>query len=211
MAWGTELYASAAELKTQLRIADTVDDTAATTAVTAASRAIDHWCNRQFGLTGSAVARYYTYCGESVSGRAAIAIDDLMTTTGLVVAVDLGQDGTYEETLTIDTEFDLWPHNAALDLKPWTALVLHPNSSPSYTYFPRAYRVTANWGWSSVPTVVKQAALIQASRLFVRRDSPYGIAGSPDVGSEMRLLSQLDPDVRQLLGAVKRHWGAVNI
>jgi hypothetical protein len=37
--------------------------------------------------------------------------------------------------------------------------------------------------------------MLQASRFYARRDSPYGVAGSPDLGSEVRLLSKVDPDV----------------
>jgi hypothetical protein len=42
------------------------------------------------------------------------------------------------------------------------------------------------------------ATKIQASRLFVRRQSPFGIAGSPEIGT-VRLGSRLDPDVEVLL------------
>lgn len=50
-----------------------------------------------------------------------------------------------------------------------------------------------------IPPGVHVAALIQSSRLFHRKDSPYGIAGSPAEGSELRLLARLDPDVDALL------------
>jgi hypothetical protein len=40
---------------------------------------------------------------------------------------------------------------------------------------------------------------MQASRLLSRRDAPFGIAGSPEMGSEMRLLAKLDPDVDLLV------------
>jgi hypothetical protein len=56
-------------------------------------------------------------------------------------------------------------------------------------------KVTALWGWTAVPVAVKQATLLQASRFFSRRHSPYGVAGSPELGSEIRLLARVDPDV----------------
>lgn len=204
MAWAPD-YCTTAELKSHLRIDDAVDDTQLAIAVTAASRAVDHACNRQFGLTGSAVARYYTAGSGRVGDRESIEIDDLMTATGLVVKGDFDDDGTFEETFTV-TSANLFPWNAAANSRPWTHLVL--DSSDRFPSLPRAVEVTANWGWSAVPSIVKQATLIQASRFFQRRESPYGVAGSPDLGSELRLLARLDPDVALMLSSVKRFWVA---
>jgi len=67
--------------------------------------------------------------------------------------------------------------------------------------------VTALWGWTEVPQAVKAATLLQVARFAARRDSPYGIAGSPDEGGEMRLLAALDPDLRTSLRPyVRRAW-----
>lgn len=207
MAWAPD-YCTVAELKSQLRITDTDDDTPLAIAVTAASRAVDHSCNRQFGQTSPAAARYYTYEGGEMYGglacRQALEIDDLMSTTNLVVKVDTDDDGVFEETLTIDTDFRLYPWNAAADGRPWTHLVLASDGT-----FPtelRSVEVTGLWGWSAVPTLVKQATLIQAARFFQRRNSPYGVAGSPDMGNELRLLARLDPDVAMMVSTVKRYW-----
>lgn len=219
-------YCSLAELKAQLRISDTTDDAALAVVITAVSREIDQFCDTVFGLTGSAVQRIYEYDGERIAGRQALAINDLMTTTGLVVTVDTGGDSTFATTITINQDFDLWPWNAAADSKPWTHIVLRPQATAAFSYqyafspfaavpystspYPgRNVSVTANWGWSAVPSEVKQACLIQAARVFVRRDSPYGIAGSPDLGNETRLLAKLDPDVQLLLRRVTRMWAAV--
>jgi hypothetical protein len=51
-----------------------------------------------------------------------------------------------------------------------------------------------------VPASVKLAALLQATRLFKRKEAPFGVAGSLELGSELRLLAKLDPDVEMLLG-----------
>jgi len=50
------------------------------------------------------------------------------------------------------------------------------------------------------------ATLIQASRLFVRRQSPFGIAGSPDLGT-VRLSSRVDADVEALLRPFRKNTG----
>lgn len=208
MAWAPD-YASAAELKHYLSpgIADTVDDAEIALALTAASRAIDHATNRQFGQAASAVARVYT---PGSAGRRRVVIDDLMTTTGLVIQTDTNGDGSYATTLTLDTEVVLWPPNAAADGRPWTALIAAPGGL-GLGPFPcgeNYVKVTAKWGWTAVPAEVKQACLIQASRLFKRKDSPFGIAGSPEMGSELRLLQSLDPDVAVLVSGVRRWWAA---
>lgn len=205
MAWAPD-YCTTAELKAQLRITDTDDDTQLAVAITAASRAVDHACNRQFGQTDPAAARYYTFEGSTLNGsdRQAVEIDDLMTVTSLVVKTDEDNDGTFETTLTADTDYRLYPWNAAADGRPWTRLVLAPDGS--FPVEPRNVEITAKWGWSAVPTIVKQATLLQASRFFSRRNSPYGVAGSPDLGNELRLLSRLDPDVAVMLASVVRPW-----
>jgi hypothetical protein len=58
-------------------------------------------------------------------------------------------------------------------------------------------RITAVWGWASVPTAIKQATVIQSSRLYKRLDSPLGIAGFGDMGA-IRVNRYLDSDVEQL-------------
>lgn len=205
-------YCTLAQLRDLLlpagQVASGNDDAKMGYSITAASRAIDQESNRQFGLTGSAVARYYTYDGTLIEGRPAVAIDDLMTSVGLVLALDTGTEGTYTGALTLGTDFDLWPRNAAADSKPWTHIVLRRAPVAVFPFWPGAIRVTGNFGWTTIPTAVTQAALIQAGRFFVRKDSLYGVAGSPDT-STMRLLARLDPDVALIISSYRRMWGVV--
>ena len=58
-------------------------------------------------------------------------------------------------------------------------------------------------GWTAVPTSVKQATVITASRIFKRLDSPLGVAGFGDMGV-MRVGRGLDPDVQQLVQGLRR-------
>lgn len=210
MAWKPD-YVTAAELKTYLRIGDTTDDALVGVAITAASRAVDHACNRQFGVLTAAAARYYTWVGEYLDGRQAVAIDDLQSTTNLAVAVDTDDDATWDTTIVNATDFDLWPYNAAEDGKPWTHIVLRGGTTLGRFYRTgRSLRVTALFGWSAVPKLVVEATQLQAARFFSRRNATFGVAGSPDVGSEIRLLERLDPDVAVALRPVRRaSWGGV--
>jgi hypothetical protein len=180
------------------------------TAVSAASRAIDKACNRQFGLEAAPVDRFYTYDGSFIEGRPAVEIDDLMDPTDLEVALDTGTEGTYTSLLARGTDYDLWPRNASADGRPWTHIVLRRAPSAWFPFWAGAVRVSAAFGWLEVPAPVVQACLVQAGRFTIRRNSLYGVAGSPEAGNEMRLLERLDPDVAVNLASVRRWWGAVS-
>lgn len=211
MAWKPS-YITTSQLKDALRITDTADDLMLGYAITAASRAIDQHCGRQFGQESAPVARFYTPYLDSDNYRYVCRIDDLMTTAGLVIQTDVDNDLVFETTLVLNTDVLLAPYNAAADLLPWTRLVTTAKYGIPNINFPlreRSVMVTAQWGWSSIPDVVVQACLIQASRFFLRRNAPFGVAGSPELGNELRLLSKLDPDVAVMLSQVVRPWGAV--
>ncbi len=157
----------------------------------AASRAVDSHCHRQFGQAAAPseiICQDISYRGDR--GRYVVSIPDLMTTTGLEIEV-AGQ--------AVTDGYRLEPSTAALDGKPWTRLALP--SGASYSWYPGEPEaaVTGQWGWSAVPTTVKAAELLQVQRFYMRRGSPFGIAGSPDVGSELRLLAKVDPDVAVML------------
>lgn len=207
MAWAPD-YASTGELAALVRIGDTLDDAHLALAIAAASRAIDHTTNRQFGQLAAVEDRYYTARWDRQACRWVVSIDDLMVSAGLVVKVDGLDDGTYPDVIAAGS-VRLGPVNAAAKGRPWTELVIWSDASVQPTGLEAGVQVTARWGWSSVPTAIKQACLMQASRLLARRDAPFGIAGSPEVGSEMRLLARLDPDVSVAVAPYRRWWGAV--
>jgi hypothetical protein len=207
MPWAPD-YVTSAELKAFLRIpaADVADDTQIAFAIAAASRAIDRAANRQFGLTATAEARVYTARYDRWRGRWVIDVDDFQTLTGLAIAYDDNDDGVFDKTVDV---YRTWPFNADEEGRPWTTIIVDPDSANTPGAAQGATRVTAFWGWSAVPATVKQATFLQASRFFQRRGAPFGVAGSPDVGSELRLLSKVDPDVEVALGPYRRWWAAV--
>ena len=71
-------------------------------------------------------------------------------------------------------------------------------------FFPQTVKMTGVFGFPQVPYEVELACKIQASRLFVRKQSPFGIAGSVELGT-VRLNSRLDPDVEMLLKTFRRN------
>jgi hypothetical protein len=197
MAWAPD-YASTAELREYAtRSTETVDDVQIALAVTAASRAVDRATNRQFGLV-AAEERLYTPWYDRRRRRWVVTIDDLMSVVGLVVEV--GGVAT--------TDFTLEPRNAAALGRPWTRLVFDLGGAVTPTGAEYEAAITAPWGWTTVPDPVKLGTLLQGSRFFSRKDSPYGVAGSPELGSELRLLAKVDPDVAVILAPYRRGWWA---
>lgn len=188
MAWAPD-YVSATDVATYLGVGDTVDNALYGVWATAASRAIDQKCNRQFGKLSVAAARTYRKAPyyNPATGLWQVDIDDVQDLTGLLVGgVAYASSGAV-----------LLPDNAPADNRPWTALGFA--SCPSMPLV-----VTAIYGWTAVPTQVTAAAYLQVARWNFRRDSPAGVAGSPETGSEVRLLSKLDPDVATTLVGLSR-------
>ncbi len=207
MTWAPD-YASIDELRLYLRLPaagntgggspDADNSPVYGVALTGASRMVDTACGRQFGSV-TATARVYTPVFSARRARNVVSIDDLMTVTSLVVKADLDSDGVFEETIT---DYVKMPLNAAASSRPWTDLELRASSSLTEG----SLEITAVWGWTAVPSTIHQATLLQASRIAKRRDSPFGVAGSPDMGNELRLLAKLDPDVAVMLTSYRRLW-----
>lgn len=200
----TNGYASLSEVKAALRITDSVDDALLETAVESASRLIDQHCGRNFYSTGTAVPRVY-----APDDAVTVRVDDIATTAGLVVKTSSNADGVYDTTWPA-SDYQLEPLNG---VSGGMAVPYNRLRAVDGTYFitngrEATVQVTAVWGWSAVPTAIKQAAIIQSSRIFKRLDSPLGVAGFGDLGV-MRVSSSLDPDVRMLVSAYVRFPVAV--
>lgn len=195
MPWSPD-YITTADLKLYLGIGDAVDDVQLATWCTAASRAIDKRCNRQFGQLAAPVAR--TYRRPAVVGAETglweLEIDDVQTSAGLLVnGIAYASSGAV-----------LLPDNAPADGRPWTRLGFSSMPTLSVPGSPVSTVVVAQWGWTAVPAQVVAAAKLQSNRWNKRRNSPLGVAGSPEQGSEIRLLARLDPDVATVLAGLSR-------
>jgi hypothetical protein len=199
VAWGPD-YCTPAELKhyARVEVGDLADDAEIGFAITAASRAIDRSCGgRQFGSLAVATEWLYTPVYDRRRRRWVVTVDDFATTTGLIVKISgvVVTDFVKEPTRAVDTG------------KVWTQIAL--GTSLMCAGLDHEIGVTAVWGWAAVPVAIRQACLLQSSRFLARRESPYGIAGSPSDGSELRLLATVDPDVRVAVGHYVRCWSVV--
>lgn len=198
-------YTTAVLLKAWLGITGATYDTQIDAAVNAASRSIDHYCQRRFWLDGSVVARTFV-----PQRRLTLCVDDIGDSTGLVLKTDASGDGTFETTWSA-SDYQLGPLNANVaypEARPWTELRAVGTQTFPWLYNSWLTRrdrvqVTAKWGWPAVPDAVSEACLIKAARLFHRKDSPQGIAGFGDFGP-VRLSRLEDGDVMSLLSDYRR-------
>lgn len=195
-------YASLGDLKSAIRITDTDSDGLLQVALDAATTAIDEHCDRTFVASETATARVF----EPVNGK--VVTDDFYTTDGLIVSVG----GTIIPAAVpfVSAGYTLTPENSASTDEPYTGFYYSSFPSAAWPLLFAVQRatvsVTAKWGFASeVPSAVELACLLQASRWFARRNSPYGIAGSPEMGTELRLLAKLDPDVAVMLAGKVRY------
>jgi len=194
MPWAPD-YVTLEELREYVtRDGATVDDAFLTMAKAAGSRAVDQDTGRQFGKVSAPELRTYDAIPDYERGYWVAYVDDFMDATGLVVAVA----GTVVATI------DKAPLNAAAKGRPWTAIEFTAESEAYPNEHPHRVDVTAPWGWTATPETVKGATLLQSSRFATRRQAPFGVAGSPEQGSEMRLLAKVDPDVHVMLNNYRR-------
>lgn len=148
------------------------------TAISAASRSVDAYCDRFFYIVEGASL---TYDPDLLNSTSLVRIHDLADDTDLEVKTDSGGDGTYATTLTQDVDFVLEDANRNA-LEGWPFCALRSTSSlvfpvPVTPWRARTVQVTGNFGWAAVPSDVKQATKILASQLHKLADAPLGVAG----------------------------------
>lgn len=199
-------FTTLAALKAALGIADTVDDTALELSIEAASRQIENHCGkgRKFWQDATVVARKYF---PQLSNM--LYVDDISTVTGLLVKVDTSDNGTFDTSLTITTDFDVHPVNAAAEspVRPFDSIRLLDGTVSSFTALGSgrpSVQVTAKFGWTVVPDQVERACVFQAKNIFKAPDTMYGSFQLAAEGSALKVPS-MDPLARALLESFVRH------
>jgi hypothetical protein len=198
----TNGYATLDQFKEQMRLKvnDLVEDARAELSIAAASRQIDAHCGRRFWQDATVVDRQF-YADNS---RICL-VDDISTLTGLVVKVDDDDDGTFETTLTITTNYIVRPLNAAdmVPVHPFDELVLVDSngavSFPVHGTGRPGVQVTAKFGWPAIPDDVTKACLVQAGLLFKADDASLGAIQFADAGVALRMQNRLHPVAEALL------------
>lgn len=194
----TTAYCSSDALREHISDTNTtVSDAMIDRAVNTASRAIDRYCGRRFWKDDTVQTKTYVANGGDL-----LWVDDIATTTGLVIKTDTAVNGTWATTW-LATDYQLEPLNGGGDgiaYAFWLIRAIGNQSFPSYAGR-GLVQVTARFGWSTVPEQVEQACLLKAAALLKRKDTPEGITGMEAGGIR---ISRFDPDVVSLLGPFKR-------
>ena len=196
-------YCDKDDLKAYVGLTGSGQDNNIDNAINAASREIDQLCKRVFFETETTEDKYF-----NPTEALRIVVPDISKTTSLVVKLDTTDDGTHDTTLVKDTDFYLNPINppqiatasGTIYYEPYNELqILSTRSSERFDpTIPKNIKITAFWGFSRVPDAIKQACLLQATRLWKRKDSPFSTYGNPATGTG-ELFNRFDPDALKLI------------
>jgi hypothetical protein len=197
----TNGYCTLTEIKAALRITDSTDDTLLELSVESASRMIDGTCERVFYNAGTATRTFATERADLVQ------IDDCQTITTFQTSSNA--DYVWDTTWTV-TDYQPEPLNqlVAGQTSPYTRVRISGDYDIPVASSVATVRIAGVWGYAAVPTAIKQACIIQASREFKRLDSPLGVAGFGDLGV-LRVSRYLDPDVEMLVRPYVRNMHGV--
>ena len=195
----TDGYCTLDELKhtTRLNIAssDTDQDEMLEGVIESISRHIDDVTGRRFYSDTDEVPRYFTALHSTD-----LFVDDIASpSSDVTIETDTNGDGTFDDTWTA-ADFLLAPYNAEELGEPYQKIEV---SDSGQFNFPKRVRkgvkVTAKWGWASVPKPIKQATLLQCERLYKRFATPLGSESLTALGRMTLSIPSLAPDVQQLI------------
>lgn len=201
-------YADKTDLKNMIGLSGTSQDNNIDNAINAACRQIDKIVGRVFYETETTQIKYFNPVSHFY-----LQVPDISKTTSLEIKLDTNDDGSYDTTLVENTDFYLLPLNpkqigkvsSTLYYEPYTEIrILDQKTDERFDpTIIKNVKITAFWGFSMVPDAIKQATLLQASRLWKRKDSPFSTYGNIDTG-EQELFQKFDPDARNLIMGYKK-------
>lgn len=188
-------YATLEQVKNAITLdEDSVHDDFLDMCLEAASRSIDRFTDRRFYLDDAASPRVYRTAEHlaRLDEGDLLLTDDIGAATGIVVQT---WDGSAYTTVSA-SNYELHPESDISLGRPAVGVLL-----PDQRWTYRKIKVTACWGWPTVPAEVRQACLLQATRLFHRKSSPSGMMGDPQWG--IIRIPFMDPDVKALLSPLQ--------
>lgn len=194
-----DAYATAEEYRLRVKQTRKDDEPVLNSMLLAISRFLDWRLRRFFNQDSAVQTRLYDGNGET---RLWLP-DDIATSTGLIVTVDL--DGDYdfsdETALVKDTDFWLGPANADLgpEARPWEFLDVHPNSA-NLSVWPeqqRAVQVKAKFGWAAVPGAIKEATIALTRQVYDVQQSGMTLT-LQNIDAELRQSPQASFLIRDL-------------
>lgn len=174
-------YVQTSELYDHLGLTEGKHEGIIERALSAAHEDIDTYCGRRFIKDETLTARTFKALSPGLC-RIRDAID-----IGLIETSTSGRAGTFVTFLADD----VIEHKALGDLTFLDSPVEMIGSDCAA--FPRGARCwirvtpTTGWGWEKVPHAVKKATILQAAKLFIRKDSPGGsLAGFQAAGFALK-------------------------
>lgn len=190
-------YVDESDVAAYLKVSVVGNETELALAASGSCRWVGRYCGRRFDLAAEATARTFDVNRDGV-----VWVDDIGDTDDLAVATDDSQNGTFT-TAWAESDYQVQPASALELGDPITSLTtVGTRSFPVAGARTGLVRVTARWGWPAVPDDVRLAALIQAARLYKRRDSAEGVLGASDFGV-VRVGARVDPDAELLLASYR--------
>lgn len=195
-----DAYATVGEYRSHIDKDSSEQDTAIAVDLLATSR----WLERRLGVETfnkdeTTSVRVYIGKGSSVlklltdDGRQA----GIASTGSLSIKVDDDDDGSFaDETALATSDYELRPLNAAVgpEPKPWTSIVLPTWSSRGTWSAGRRIQVTAQHGWPSVPSAIKEACIIFTA--MIRGDASEWLSGQV---STLDQVESVSPQARKML------------
>lgn len=206
----TDGYATVIELRDALADSglDAAYDSTLIDLIRRASRAIDRYTKWEPGSfarpSTDEDTRYYKGSGNNQQW-----IDPYVATPSLLAVSESGSLADSDYTTYSDSDWFVWPPNAAQIGAPYLRIdldVLNGNKNTFYSY-PKSVKVTVPFGHSldtNIPDEIVQATIIQASRWFKRGQQAFQDTGAITDLGQLRYTKRLDPEIAEIIDHFKR-------
>lgn len=120
--------------------------------------------------------------------------------------VSVAETGTTTYTAWAATDYICWPWNALAEGMPYQRLDIdsYNGSQSSWYGYPKAVKIVGKFGFSAtIPSEIKEAAIVQVIRWWKRAAQAYQDAGAIIELGQMRYVRKLDPDVETIISLPK--------
>jgi hypothetical protein len=180
-------------------------DALITQILTAASRMIDRYCDRQFNQAATESVRYFKSDYTDIWN---LNLDDFVQTSAFLITTDNSGTGVFD-TVWASTDYELLPLNGLNEdtNEPWPVETIHAVGGNLFPITPyRRYgnvKVNALWGWPEVPAGVQQATMMLCAQYFKMKDAPMGVFGFSGFQSMIRVKD--NPLVEPLVWEYEKH------